>query len=145
MMTSEHRAALADSIRALSDSVIRSGERLDAEAMTARFLDGPAAAFGGAGGLVLSAEQLRNSLAQGYRGLVGQRFEIVEQRVAILGLDAASATGWGNVSATHETGARANSRVAFTFVWGRRGDEWRVIQAHFSSQLVEALGPAEEL
>jgi hypothetical protein len=140
-LTPEYRAALVDTITALSDSIIKAGERRDATAMTARFLDGPEAAFGGAGGLVLSAEQLRFNVGQGYGTIRSQQFETMEQRVAILSADAAVTTGWGNFTAVDTTGATARGKQAFTFAWARHEGAWRVIQAHFSSQLVSLQAP----
>jgi uncharacterized protein (TIGR02246 family) len=140
-LTPEYRAALTDTISALSDSIIKAGERRDATAMTARFLDGPEAAFGGAGGLVLSAEQLRFNVSAGYKTIRSQQMETMEQRVAILSSDAAVTTGWGNFTAVDTTGATARGKQAFTFAWARHEGVWRVIQAHFSSQLVSLEAP----
>jgi uncharacterized protein (TIGR02246 family) len=103
--------------------------------MTAPFLDGPAAAFGSAGGLVLGTAQLRSNITTAYRSLRGQRFETMEQRVGVLGPDAAVTTGWGNFTSTDTTGTEAQGLQAFTFVWVRQEGTWRVLQAHFSSQL----------
>ena len=140
-LTPEYRAALVDTISALSDSIIKAGERRDATAMTARFLDGPEAAFGGAGGLVLGAEQLRYNISEGYKTIRSQQFETMEQRVAVLSSDAAVTTGWGNFTAVDTAGARARGKQAFTFAWARHDGRWRVIQAHFSSQLVAVEPP----
>jgi hypothetical protein len=140
-LSPEYRAALVDTISALSDSIIKAGERRDATAMTARFLDGPEAAFGGAGGLVLSADQLRYNVGQGYQSIRSQQFQTMEQRVAILSSDAAVTTGWGNFTAVDTAGARARGKQAFTFAWARHEGAWRVIQAHFSSQLVAVEPP----
>jgi hypothetical protein len=104
--------------------------------MTARFLDGPKAAFGSAGGLVLGAQQLRYNLGQGYKNIRSQQLETVEQRVAILSSDAAVTTGWGNFTAVDTAGATAHFKQAFTFAWARYEGAWRVIQAHFSSQIL---------
>jgi len=140
-LTPEYRAALTDTITALSDSIIKAGERRDPTAMTARFLDGPEAAFGGAGGLVLSTERMRYNVGRGYKSIRSQQFQTMEQRVAILSSDAAVTTGWGNYTSVDTTGATARGKQAFTFAWARHEGVWRVIQAHFSSQLVSLEAP----
>ena len=49
--------------------------------------------------------------------------------------DAAVTTGWGNFASTDTAGTQAQGLQAFTFAWVRHEGAWRVLQAHFSSQL----------
>jgi hypothetical protein len=84
---------------------------------------------------------MRRNAAAGYSALRSQSLETIEQRVAILGPDAAVTTGWGNYTATDTLGAQARGTQAFTFAWARRAEGWRVIQAHFSTQLVSIRPP----
>lgn len=134
-LSEPHRLALADTIRALTDSVVAAASRRDAVALTARFRLSPEAAFGGAGAMVLRPDQLRDNMATAYRTLRSQQLAVMEQRVAILGPDAAATTGWGSFTAEDTTGASATGIQAFTFVWARDATGWGVIQAHFSAQM----------
>lgn len=134
-LSETHRLALGDTIRALTDSVVAAASRRDAAALTARFRLSGEAAFGGAGAMVLRPDQLRENMAAAYGTLRSQQLAVMEQRVAILGPDAAATTGWGSFTAVDTTGATATGIQAFTFVWARDANGWGVIQAHFSAQM----------
>lgn len=134
-LSEAQRLALADTIRLLTDSIIGAGGRLDAAALTARFRVSAEAAYGAAGSLVLHPDEMRDNMARGYRALRSQRLEVIEQRVAVLGVDAAATTGWGNFTAVDTAGTTATGVQAFTFVWARDADGWGVVQAHFSAQM----------
>ena len=135
-MSLSDRDALADSVLRLSREVMAAGEALDVEGMVAWFKDVPGSGFGGASGIMLTLGEFRSNLEAAYGGMAQQEFEATGERVAILGPDAAVVMGLGGFVMTDTIGSRALGNQAFTFVWARANDEWRIVQAHFSSNLM---------
>lgn len=134
-LTAEHRMALTDTIRGLSDSVMSAISAADPSPVTGYLRDGMDAAFGGAGGMFLSAETFRESIAQAHRAMRGYQVDVTEQRVSLLGVDGAVSTGWGNFVASDTAGTRARGVQAFTMAWARTETGWKVVQMHVSSRV----------
>jgi len=135
VLSPAERERVADSVSILAREVMAAGETLDVDRMMAWFQDSPGAAFGGASGMVASAGELRRNLEAAYGGLSAQEIEPSGERVVVLASDAAVVTGMASFTTTDTLGNRAFGSQGYTFVWARSDEGWRILQAHFSSNL----------
>ena len=137
-MSEEQRAAIADTVTALTRAVVDGGSAVDADATFQRFATGDEAAH-----LNMGVRYTRDSLVAMYRSIFGtlerQQVELGAPTVTVLGPDAAVLSTAGSFTATPKTGAPLASPFAWTLVWVRRAGAWSLVHSHQSTP--QALGP----
>lgn len=127
------RAAIADTLRQLTQSFAQSANALNSDGAIRVFSSDPAMTWAN-DGLVLTLT--RDSLAALYRSIYrGWRrldFRWESLRVAVLSPDAGVVTAAGRFAVTDTANQTTKRRVAGTYVFFRRDKKWELLHGHAS-------------
>ena len=128
-LTEVERSTIEREVTAAMDSLLAAAMRRDADAVFGRFAPGPHADDG--------ALATRDELERVYRPLYASTarldLRMSRREVRVLSPDVAMVVAEGTFDATGRDGARQQGRNAWTFVWERAPDGWRVLHQHQSS------------
>jgi len=124
-------AAIADSVRALTDSVLVNAEKVNLEATFQRF-----SADSDAVHINVGRRFTKDSLVAWFRtafaAVDSQQIDHRNVTVTVLGPDAAVWSADGHAKAFFKNGDVQEGDVASTFVWVRREGRWTVLDWHQS-------------
>ncbi|UCG87443.1 MAG: nuclear transport factor 2 family protein [Gemmatimonadota bacterium] len=129
--TEEQRAAVADTVRQLADTFFDDFKALDFDRAMAPYADDLVWAESG----VVGAN--RDSLETAWRGVFALFREVTagewtEVHIEVLGPDAAAFTASFDWAGVDTSGAQVGGSGAWTTVWQRTAEGWKIVQGHES-------------
>lgn len=129
-LSEERTQEIANEVQVAQAALLDAARRADAEAMTPIFADEGRFLFNG---VARSNADALDFVRQVYAVIDSQEIEIADERITVLGPDAAVVTGNGRVTAVDTAGARGEpAEFAWTFTWARQDGAWRVVDSHQS-------------
>ena len=135
-LTEEQEAAIADTVRQLADAFFEDLKALEFDRATVPFSDQFVWAESGQVGAD------RDSLVAAWRGFIGSLSEVtagewIDVFIDVLGPDAAVFAASFDWAGVDTTGAEFETSGAWTTVWQRTADGWKVVQGHESYVMPE--------
>jgi hypothetical protein len=122
------RAAIADTVRQLTDRVLALTE--EADAWMDLFGGGPEFRYV-QNGVILSRDELAEEMATFVTACAEQSWAWDDVHVVVLGADAAVVTAIYHGAFTDTVGQRFTfDRAVVTYVYARRDSVWKIVQAH---------------
>jgi uncharacterized protein (TIGR02246 family) len=137
-MTEAQRAAIADTVRALTNEVMAAFDQIDVDRAFSYYSDAEDAGYA-EGGKLYSFEALVAQYRAIYAGLRDQKGELRESKTTVLVPDAAVLTAGGAYSMTDTTENTFGGQFAWTLVWVRRDGKWKILHSH-ASEVAEKFG-----
>lgn len=127
-LTAQQEQAVADTIESLTENLASTWGELDPDAYLQLFSDDVQFYFQGWN----DREQFEESVRQIMPAYREYPMEITDQRIEVLGRDAAVATLTYRAEPVDTAGRSREGKAAFTLVYERRDGSWKVVQAHES-------------
>ncbi len=132
-LTDAQRAAVTDSILAITRGWADAANALDASRLASTITSDPELTFAADGSLLLIPHDSLISMYRSiYRGFRSMAFVWDTLRVSVLGPDAGVLSGAGHVAVTDTSGHTDRKGVAVTYVFARRGGRWQLLHGHAS-------------
>jgi ketosteroid isomerase-like protein len=133
-LTEEYRAALADSVSRFAGDIIAAISGHDVDRFMAAHLDSPELTYAAAGRIYPAKDTLYDELRTYFASPAAKHvtFSLAEPKVNILDADAAVVTARINSMNRDSVGNVRRGHQAWSIVLVRRGDGWKIIQAHES-------------
>ena len=129
-MTEEESRQVAAEVEAAHGAMLTAARAVDAEAFARMLSDDGRLLFNGTH---MSNAEGADVARRAYAGLSAQEVDVIDQRVTVLGPEAAVVSGHGRVTAIDTSGGRDEPiGLAWTFVWARRDGAWRIVDSHQS-------------
>ena len=136
-VSDEQRAAIEVTIRVLTDELVAASEQVDVDRVFAKCSDAHDAGFIDNGVFYPSLDSLLAAFRTGFSRLRRQEIEVSETRVSVLAPNVAVLTAHGYGTATQTDDQTFESPFAWTFVFVKEGDNWRIVHSHQSFPLPE--------
>lgn len=141
-LTDAERFAIADSIKAASAAWKTAAERADAVAILGHYVHSAETAVASGSNIEqasLAFETMASGLPVGLQDTRSQSLTLADQRISVLGRDAAVETAVGDWIAIDKAGGTTRSHFAYSRVWVQRDGRWRILHSNLS---VVPLAPA---
>ena len=132
-LTSVQKDKISSEINALFEKSIKSGENLDISAITGNVNDTLKTGFIDNGYYFSTFNEVIKGFNKGVKGCKSQKMEIINKKLTILSDKIVLLTAFGNYSATLDDGRILNGKFAWTFVYSKINDTWKVIHSHMSN------------
>ena len=111
---------------------LKTGQNLDADKLSESVDDSPGAGHILNGVFFTSFDPVLQQTRSGMQGLKSLQYEIKNKRITVLSKNAAVAAVSGKVVAESTSGQKFTNSFAWTFVYRKTGDQWKVIHSHQS-------------
>jgi hypothetical protein len=112
---------------------INASETMDVKGISESVDDRYLAGFIDNGMYFSSFENVMNRFKERTNGVNSQKIDVVEKRITVLSEDAVVLTTSGKYSAVLTDGRVLNGKFAWTFIYKKIGDTWKVIHSHMSN------------
>ena len=131
--TNVQKEKIFSEINALFEKSIKAGENLDVSAITENVNDTLKAGFIDNGYYFSSFNEVMKGFKESVKGCKSQKMEIVNKKLTLLSDRNVLLTAFGNYSTTLDDGRILNGKFAWTFVYSKINDTWKVIHSHMSN------------
>ena len=132
-LTSVQKDKISSEINALFEKSIKAGENLDISVITGNVNDTLKTGFIDNGYYFSTFNEVIKGFNKGVKGCKSQKMEIINKKLTILSDKIVLLTAFGNYSATLDDGRILNGKFAWTFVYSKINDTWKVIHSHMSN------------
>ena len=132
-MPDAQRAAVEETVKSLTEQSIAACEKVDIDGVAVNVSDKYNTGFIDNGVFYPSFESLIADFRIGFGRLKSQEIKISDRRITVLAPNVALVTAHGNFTATDKTNNTFKGNFAWTFVYAKIGDEWKIIHSHQSS------------
>lgn len=132
-LTSVQKNKISSEINALFEKSIKAGENLDVSAIIGNVNDTLKTGFIDNGFYFSTFNEVMNGFNEGVKGCKSQKMEIINKKLTIFSDKIVLLTASGNYSATLDDGRILNGKFAWTFVYSKINDTWKVIHSHMSN------------
>lgn len=111
----------------------KAGENLDADRLSERIDDSLNAGHIVNGVFFSSFDPIMQRVTSNMQGLNSLQYVINDKRITVLSKDAAILAVSGNTNAESDSGEKFSAAFAWTFIYRKVGDQWKVIHSHQSN------------
>ena len=125
---------ILDEVEAAFQDNLRTGESLNAEKLSESVDDGLHAGHIVNGIFFDSFDPILQRVSSGMQGLKSLKYNISDKRITVLSKDAAIVAVSGHSNTESISGEKFKTAFAWTFVYRKTGDQWKVIHSHQSTQ-----------
>ena len=132
-LTSSQKEKISSEISMLFEKSIKAGESFDIDGITGNVNDTLKAGFIDNGLFFNAFDELMTGFKEGIKGFRSQKMNITNKRITILSDNVVLVTASGNYTVTLEDGRTLSGRFAWTFVYSKINDKWKVIHSHMSN------------
>ena len=132
-LTNNQKNQITAEINILFEKSIKAGESLDIAGITANVSDTLSAGFIDNGLYYKSFSTLMNDFKGGVKGIRSQKLNIVDKKITVLSTNVVLLTASGNYSVTIEDGRLLSGNFAWTFVYSRVKNTWKIVHTHMSN------------
>ncbi len=129
-ITDAQRATIEDAVRTLTNEMISAAEQADIDSIIVNSNDSYHTGFISNGVFYPSVDSLGAAFRSSH--LREQKIEMSETRISVLAHNVAVLTAHGNLSATDTTGNTFESLFAWTFIYTKVNDDWKITHSHQS-------------
>ena len=124
---------ILNEVEAAFQDGLRTGENLDAYKLSEHVDDGLNAGHIVNGVFFSSFDPISQRAIDGMQGLNSLKYYINDKRITVLSKDAAIVVVSGHTNAESTSGQKFSAAFAWTFVYRKTGDHWKVIHSHQSN------------
>jgi len=132
-LTQNQKEKIASDITALFDKSIKAAESIDSKGISDFVDDTLKAGFIDNGILLNSFDEVMRGYKEAIKGIKSNKFSVSNKKITVLADNAALLTVSGNASTTLEDGRTLTSSFAWTFVYSKVNDNWKIIHSHMST------------
>jgi hypothetical protein len=132
-LTKEEKAKIINEINTLFENSIKAGEILDIKGITENVDDTLKSGFIDNGIYFSSFEDVMSMFKNRINGLASQKMLIEDKRITILSSNIVLLTTSGNNEAKLSDGRIIKVKFAWSFVYTKINNEWKIIHTHMSN------------
>jgi len=132
-LTKNQKEKIASEIVADFERNIKASESFNAKGLTDCVSDTLKAGFINNGIFMNSFDEVMKDYERGIMGIKSIKYNISNKKITVLADNAALLTASGNVSAGLEDGRTITGGFAWTFVYSKVSDKWKIIHTHMST------------
>ena len=132
-LTQNQKEKIASEIAANFEKNIKVAEIFDIKGLTDCVNDTLKAGFIDNGFFFNSFDEVMKGFKEGIKGLKSQKFSISNKKITVLANNAALLIASGNFSVALEDGRTITGGFAWTFVYSKVNDNWKIIHSHMST------------
>ena len=132
-LTKNQKEKITSEIAADFEKNIKASENLDAKGLFDCVNDTLKAGFIDNGIFMNSFDEVMKGYEKGIKGVKSLKYSISNKKIAVLANNAALLTVSGNVSLALEDGRIITGGFAWTFVYSKINDNWKIIHTHMST------------
>ena len=132
-LTKNQKEKIASEIAADFEKNIKASESFDAKGLTDCVNDTLKAGFINNGIFLNSFDEVMKDYERGINGIKSINYSISNKKITVLADNAALLTVSGNVSAALEDGRTITGGFAWTFVYSKVNNKWKIIHTHMST------------
>jgi len=132
-LTKNQKEKIASEIAVDFEKNIKAAESFDVKGLTDCVNDTLKAGFIDNGIFFNSFDEVMKGFKEGIKGLKSQKFGISNKKITVLADNAALLIASGNFSVALEDGRTLTGGFAWTFVYSKVNDNWKIIHSHMST------------
>ena len=132
-MSDAQKGAIEETVQSLFEQNIAASEKADLDSLVTSVRDTHNAGFITNGVFYPSFDSLIADVRPGFSRLKGQEITLSDKRITALSPNVVLVTAHGNFAAADKANNTFEGDFAWTFVYAKTGDEWKVIHSHQSS------------
>ena len=132
-LTNNQKEKIISEITVLFEKNVKAAENLDSKGISGSVNDTLKAGFIDNGQFFGSFEEVMKGFEVSIKGIKSQKFSISNKKITVLADNAALLTAHGNASVTLEDGRTLRVGFAWTFVYSKVSNNWKIIHSHMSS------------
>ena len=132
-LTQNQKEKIASEIAADFEKNIKASESFDAKGLTDCVNDTLKAGFINNGIFLNSFDEIMKNYDEGIKGVESLKYSISNKKITVLADNAALLTVSGNVSVVLEDGRTLTGGFAWTFVYSKVNNKWKIIHTHMST------------
>jgi hypothetical protein len=132
-LTNNQIEKITSNITILFEKNIKAAENLDSEGLSGNVSDTLKAGFITNGIFLNSFNEVMKGFEESKKGIKSQKFSIANKKITVLADNAALLTAYGNASVALEDGRTLTVGFAWTFVYSKVNDNWKIIHSHMST------------
>jgi len=132
-LTKNQKEKIASEITTDFEKNIKAAESLDAKGLTDCVNDSLKAGFIDNGIFLNSFDEVMKMFKENIKGVKSLKYNISNKKITVLANNAALLTASGNASLALEDGRTITSGFAWTFVYSKVNDNWKIIHTHMST------------
>jgi len=118
----------------LFDKNVKFAENLDVNGLNSVVNDTLKAGFIDNGNFINSFDEVMKGFRESIRGCKSQKFDISNKKITVLSDNSALVTANGNFSLALEDGRTLTGGFAWTLVYSKVNDDWKIIHTHMSNR-----------
>ena len=132
-LTQNQKEKITLDITALFEKSIKAAEDIDSKEIADNVDDTLKAGFIDNGFFFNSFDEVMKGFKESIKGIRSQKFSISNKKITVLTDNAALLTASGNASVALEDGRTITVGFAWTFVYSKVNDNWKIIHSHMSA------------
>lgn len=132
-LTNMQNDKITSEINAIFEKSIKEGEKLAVSEMFENVNDTLKTGFIDNGYYFSSFADVMKGFEVGIKGIESQKMSISEKRVTVLSDKVVLLTASGNYFTALKDGRNLNGKFAWTFVYSKFNDNWKIIHSHMSN------------
>lgn len=132
-LTNKQKEKISSEITTLFEKSVKAGERFDIKEMTSNVDDSLRAGFIDNGYFFNSFEEVMKGFKERIKGCKSQKTNISNKKITVLSDNVVLLTTSGDYLVALEDGRTLTDRFAWTFVYSKINDTWKVVHSHMSN------------
>ena len=129
----EQKANIVSEIERLFQKSLKAGEKLDIAGIKENVDDTLKAGFIDKGHYFQSFDVLMDGFEEAVTGVDSQNFNVTNKKITVLSGNAALLTAAGDYTVLTSNGQSFKGNFAWTFIYSKIGDNWKIIHTHMSA------------
>ena len=131
-LSEKKQSRIIAEVEAAFQDNLKAGQNLDADKLSESVDDSPGAGHILNGVFFTSFDPVLQQTRSNMQGLKSLQYEIKNKRITVLSKNTAVAAVSGKAVAESTSGQKFTNSFAWTFVYRKTGDQWKVIHSHQS-------------
>ena len=132
-LTKNQKERIASEIAADFEKNIKAAEKFDIKGLTDCVNDTLKAGFIDNGNFLNSFDEVIKGYKENIKGIKSLKYSISNKKITVLADNAALLTASGSASLALEDGRTITGGFAWTFVYSKVNDNWKIIHSHMST------------
>jgi hypothetical protein len=132
-LTKNQKEKIASDITVLFEKHIKAAENINVKGLADNVNDTLKAGFISNGNFLNSFDEVMKGFKESIKGVKSQKFSISNKKITVLADNTALLTASGNYSMALEDGRTLTGGFAWTLVYSKVNDNWKVIHTHMSN------------
>ena len=133
-LSNNQKEKIISEISVLFDKNVKFAENLDVNGLNSVVNDTLKACFIDNGNFINSFDEVMKGFRESIRGCKSQKFDILNKMITVLSDNSALVTANGNYSLALEDGRTLTGGFAWTLVYSKVNDDWKIIHTHMSNR-----------